>query len=142
MNVTQVPQWHLEMCWDDPRLNEWWHETWLEGTVLCGNIQPGDLFSHGTADQISVVSGRIVNVGQGKEFPYFSYTIGHRIGGRYTSPKHDRMVNGHFRFIPSAVQLTLLGYVGWAQELLAEVRIECDHPQGKGRCPKCWSIVA
>ncbi len=116
MNVTQIPHWHLEQCWETPELNEWWTKVWMKGTVLHGNIHPGDLFSHGEADQISVVASRITIVEKGES--HFQYTLGHNLGGHDYSPKHERLADGYFIFIPSAVQLTKMGQLAWAQDLL------------------------
>lgn len=146
MNVTQVPQWHLEQCWDTPELNEWWIKTWMEGTVLHGNIQPGDLFSHGTSDRISVVCSRLT-IYSAKEPPHFQYKIDHDTGGHFYNPTHERFIErGYFRFIPSAVQLASLGHYDWAHKLLDEhcLHNRCEHvtPDDGTRCVKCetWII--
>jgi hypothetical protein len=132
MNLNTIPLWHMELCWNNAWIQEWWLKRWndpVHGTM--SNIRVGDFFTLGRCNQVGIVTRKTIICGPNPG-PELQYDIGGDIGGHWYRPRHEEFENGptgggeqYFLFIPSATQLCeLAGITGratwfaWAERLL------------------------
>lgn len=122
-NLIAIPEWHLQWCWENTELQAHWRKEWTdEYGGIHSHIYPGDRFSIGKSRDIGIVTNRIIwadrkNGGRSTHM----YSIGGNLGGRWSSPLHDYMAEGHYLWIPTIEQLLVLRHTDQAAKLWSDL---------------------